>query len=252
MKLLSHLLKLVLIAFLFSSCYDAVQKIDFAENGGGKVIYSIDFSKGITMMKVFIPDSIQQSPDFKKSIDTSVTMFEVMPDSVKRIKDEQSLKMYKNTVMNAQMDMASNKLKIIFTSDASTEKDMTFRLKNFEKELSESGSFMGGSGSQNMTGGMSPIDVNYFIYDYKKGYFKRSVDTAAFSKNLKQNASMYDMIKDAGLDATFTLDLNFPKAVKKCKSSKVVLSKDKKNATLKYSLKEAIKDPSIMEIEIEY
>lgn len=204
------------------------------------------------MMKVFIPDSIQQSPDFKKSIDTSITMLQAMPDSIKRTKDAESLEMYKNTMMNAQMDMANNKLKIVFSGDATTEKALIFRLKNFEKELSESGSFMGNSGNQNMTGGMSPIDVNYFIYDYRKGYFKRSVDTAVFSKNIAQNASMYDMIKDAGLDANFTLDLNFPKAVKKCKSSKVILSKDKKNATLKYSLKEAIKDPSIMEIEVEY
>ncbi|MCO4292752.1 hypothetical protein NF867_07755 [Solitalea sp. MAHUQ-68] len=251
MKFLRLITFLFAISFSLTSCYDAVQKIQFKENGGGNMSYSIDFSKGLSMMKAFIPDSIQQSPDFSKKIDTSFTLIEVMPDSLKKTKSKETLQMLSATRLNMQMDMVNNQFKVEFNGASNSEADLRYRLQNFDKELSVGDNFPGGN--KDLAGGASSgLSTDYFIYEYKKGYFKRIVDTAAFNKSLAQNAAIYEMIKSSGLDANFVLELMFPKSVKKYKSALLTLSNDKKVATVKYSMKDAMKNPSIMEVEVEY
>ncbi|POY38931.1 hypothetical protein C3K47_00050 [Solitalea longa] len=239
------------ISFLLTSCYDAVQKIQFTENGGGNTSYSIDFSKGLAMVKAFIPDSIQQSPDFSKKVDTTFTLIDVMPDSLKKTKSEEALRMLSATIINMNMDMASNQFKVEFKGTSNNEAELRYRLQNLDKELSATDNIAGGA--KGLAGGASSgLNTDYFIYEYKKGYFKRTVDTAAFNRSLAQNSAIYEMMQGSGLDANFVLEMMFPKSVKKYKSTLLTLSSDKKVATLKYSMKEAIKTPSIMNVEIEY
>ncbi|UKJ07851.1 hypothetical protein [Solitalea lacus] len=250
MKAIKLLALFCSFTILLTSCYDSVQRIEFKDNGGGTIAYSIDFSKGIGMLKAFIPDSVQQSVSFSRKIDTTVTMIETVPDSVKKQKSEDALKMLASTTMKAQVDMMNNLMKINFNGQASNEKELRFWLQNFDKEASFGGAMPAG-GAQ-FSGNTSGLTSDYFTYEYRKGYFKRKVDTVLFRNNMKQNEAVYDMVNNAGMDANFTLELIFPKPIKRYNASNMTVSGNKKSGVLKYSMKEAIINPQIMNVEVEF
>lgn len=93
---------------------------------------------------------------------------------------------------------------------------------------------------------------DYYSYEVTPHKFYRIIDKAKFNAFLKKTQSTFAMAKAMLIDMPYKIVLNFAKPVKKINNSKAVLSADRKHVTLVTNMDEVMKDPSVMNLKIDF
>ena len=96
------------------------------------------------------------------------------------------------------------------------------------------------------------VGQDYYSYEVTPHKFYRIIDKVKFNAFLKKTQSTLSMAKAMLIDMPYKIVLNFTKPVKKMDNSKAVLSADRKHVTLITNMDEVIKNPSVMNLKIDF
>ena len=93
---------------------------------------------------------------------------------------------------------------------------------------------------------------DYYSYEVTPHKFYRIIDKTKFNAFLKKTQSTFAMAKAMLIDMPYKVVLNFAKPVKKVSNSKAIVSADRKHVTLITNMDAVIKDPSVMNLKIDF
>jgi hypothetical protein len=93
---------------------------------------------------------------------------------------------------------------------------------------------------------------DYYSYEITPHRFYRIVDKIKFNAFLKKTKSTFMMAKAMLIDMPYKVVLNFAKPIKKLNNPKAVLSADRRSITLVTNMDEVIKNPSVMNLKIDF
>jgi len=93
---------------------------------------------------------------------------------------------------------------------------------------------------------------DYYSYEVTPHKFYRIIDKKKFNDFLKKTASTFAMAKAMLIDMPYKVVLNFATPVKKVNNPKAILSPDRKRVTLVADMEDVIKDPSVMNLKIDF
>ena len=93
---------------------------------------------------------------------------------------------------------------------------------------------------------------DYYDYDVTPHKFYRIIDKIKFNSFLKKSASTLAMAKAMLIDMPYKVVLNFAKPVKKVSNPKAIVSADKRTVTLVTEMSEVIKNPTVMNLQIDF
>ena len=93
---------------------------------------------------------------------------------------------------------------------------------------------------------------DYYLYEISPHKFYRIIDKVKFKAFLKKTGSTFAMAKAMLIDMPYKVILNFAKPVKKLNNPKAILSADRKRVTLETTMDDVIKNPSLMNLKIDF
>ena len=93
---------------------------------------------------------------------------------------------------------------------------------------------------------------DYYSYVITPHKFYRIIDKAKFNAFLKKTQSTFAMAKAMLIDMPYKVILNFAKPVKKLNNPKAILSADRRKVTLITNMDDVIKNPSLMNLKIDF
>lgn len=237
--------------FLFLSISILLTGCQFSENlyinedGTGKMSLVFD---GSELMKMG-GDSTKTS---EKAIDSIIVFKEFLKekkDSIAQlsVEEQESLKSLENFTMHTKIDPESQEMKV----------DMFTDFKNIE-ELQDVMAAMGkanslGKGEEDEDNPFSTFGNNTATemeYSFKKGVFKRKATIV--NKELHQQT--IDSIGEAEMmfaSSSYVLNYHFPRPIKSVSNENALFSADKKSLKLEISFLEYLKNPEILNLEVE-
>ncbi|NNU33086.1 hypothetical protein HK413_00790 [Mucilaginibacter sp. S1162] len=153
------------------------------------------------------------------------------------------------------MDLQKNIMKMSVTHSAKNAAELQYYLEHFSKmpmgnqfgAATKSSAQARGFDAQQLVAGQ-----DYYKYEVTPHKFYRIVDKVKFNAFLKKTQSTLSMAKAMLIDMPYKVVLNFAKPVKKVNNSKAILSADRRKVTLITTMDDAIKDPSIMNLKIDF
>ncbi len=121
MKKFTYLL-LLLCSFLLTSCFEIVEEIDVKKNGSGTAKTVIDMSQMMSMMGMFMPDSVKESMNMATMFEKEIARYE----SIKGLSNinVQEEKEYAYSISFDFKDMASLNKAMESTSDEESTSSM--------------------------------------------------------------------------------------------------------------------------------
>ena len=93
---------------------------------------------------------------------------------------------------------------------------------------------------------------DYYRYDVTPHKFYRIIDKVKFSAFLKKTQNTLVMAKAMLIDMPYKVMLNFAKPVKKVNNPRAIVSADRRHVTLVTNMDDLIKDPTIMDLKIDF
>lgn len=252
-KLYSFVLFFILLNF--TSCVDIEERYDFKADGSCRVVYGFDMSRAISVFKNLVSDSLTQSPQFNIVKDTTLNFLAAVPDSLELKLTKDELAMAAITDLSIKMDLKNSLMKMNITHLAKNAAELQYYLQHFSK-LSNTGQLdVVAKGNQQVKGFDAQQLVtgqDYYQYEVTPHKFYRIVDKAKFNAFLKKTQNTLGMAKAMLIDMPYKVVLNFAKPVKKVNNSKAIVSADRRKVTLSTTMDDAIKDPSIMNLKIDF
>jgi hypothetical protein len=246
---------LFLILLNLTSCVDIEERYDFKADGSCNVIYGFDMGRAIAVFKNLVSDSVKQTSQFNMVKDTTLSFLAAVPDSVERKLSKDELAMAAATNLSIKMDLQNNSMKMSITHSAKNAADLQYYLDHFSK-LSTSGQLDAvAKGNQQVKGFDAQQLVSgqdYYEYEVTPHKFYRIINKTKFNAFLKKTQSTLGMAKAMLIDMPYKLVLNFAKPVKKVNNAKAIVSADRRKVTLITNMDDAIKDPSIMNVKIDF
>ncbi len=253
------LLFLAVAATTLTSCLDTVEEFTIAADGSGTYHSTIDMSGMMEMMETMAAMDNSGNNDFSKisdkDVDSSIHLAPFV-DTASDLTAEQ-----KRLFRDAEMSVKINKKEKIFKMG------MLYPFKSLEDvnriiALSAEGKGVGMHNKSNKANnpmaamgddGKMPAGSDYFIVTFKDGLVERKIDEkklAEFKSNpeMQQMPEMEGMLEGISYKTVFKL----PRPVKNIVGEKVVLSEDKKTATIKSTLADLINNPGDLAFKIEY
>ena len=238
----------------FSSCFDIEEKFDFKPNGSCNVVYNFDMSSAISVLKNLMPDSIKDTPQFSVAKDTTLNFFSALPDSTRLKMTPGEAAMAKSSNLSVKMNLKKNFMKVGISHQAKDAADLQYYLQHLSKmSIDKQLSPVGGkneSGSLNAQQLVAGED--YYSYEITEHKFYRIIDKAKFNAFLKKTQSAFAMAKAMLIETPYKLVLNFAKPVKKVNNSKAIVSADHKTVTLVTNMDDVMKNPSIMNLKVDF
>ncbi|MFD2146462.1 hypothetical protein [Mucilaginibacter antarcticus] len=200
-------------------------------------------------------DSLKQTQQFNMVMDTSLSFLAVMPDSVKNKLTAADLAMASGTDLSVKMDLNKSLMKMSVTHTAPTAEKLQSYLENLSKisldrefdAVVKNSRPAGSFDAQQLVAGQ-----DYYDFEITPNKFYRVVNKSKFNTFLKKTQSTLAMAKAMLIDMPYKVVLNFAKPVKKVNNAKAVVSADRRRVTLITTMDEAIKDPSIMNLKIDF
>jgi len=238
-----------------SSCVDVVEHYDFKADGSCKVAYTFDMGQAVSVLMNLMTDSIKATPQFNAARDTTLNFYSAMPDSTQQRMTIDQVNLAKSSNLSVQMNLPKNIMKISISHDAKNAADLQYYLQNISKiesqsnihTVSKADKNLNGFDAQQLLGGQ-----DYYAYEVTPHKFYRIIDKAKFNAFLKKTQSTFAMAKAMLIDMPYKVVLNFAKPVKKLYNSKAVLSADHKHVILQTNMEEIIKNPSVMNLKIDF
>lgn len=260
-----------------TSCVDIEEHYDFKPDGSCTVAYGFDMSRALSVLNVLISDSVRATPQFSLAKDTSLNYFSTLPDSVVSKMSAEDINTAKNSSLHINMDLTKNKMKVNLDYHAKTPADLVYYLQHvsaFSVKVPQ-GEFIDPKQKNivefhdpNEKVVLKPEDFkdikndykgelllggqDYYTYEITDHKFSRTINKSKFSKFLKSAGSRLVMAKAMLIDMPYKMVMRFAKPVKKIDNSKAILSADRMQVTLVTSMDEVIKNPALMNLQVDF
>ncbi len=246
---------ILLVLVCFTSCVDVEEHYDFKADGSCKVAFGFDMSRAVSVLMNLMSDSVKETPQFAMVKDTSLNFYSALPDSIQQKMSLDEINLAKSSNLSVQMNLRKNLMKISIGHEAKNAADLQYYLKNISKIESHSNL---NSVTKN-SNGVKDFDTrqlfsgqDYYAYEVTPHKFYRIVDKAKFNAFLKKTQSTFAMAKAMLIEMPYKVVLNFAKPIKKINNPRAVLSADRKRVVLQTNMDEIIKNPSVMNLKIDF
>ncbi|MEO6499919.1 MAG: hypothetical protein ABIN95_12925, partial [Mucilaginibacter sp.] len=209
----------------------------------------------ITVLKNLMTDSIASTPEFSMAKDTTLNFYSALPDSIKLIMSPEDIALAKTSDLSVKMDLKKSMMKVNVSHIAKDAADLEYYLKNISKISmnSQLGAITKNSQQAKSMGSQSLIaGQDYYTYEITPTRFRRIIDKIKFNAFVKKTQSTLVMAKAMLIDMPYKVVLNFARPVKSVNNPKAVLSADRKSVTLETDMDEIIKNPAIMNLQIDF
>lgn len=244
MKIFKKLIALIVVTVALVGC-QFTETLVLNEDGTGTMAISMDLSE----MMAFSGEMAQDSTFIKQ--DTVVSfkdLLEQKKDSIAQLPmtEQKRLKAMENYKMRMVTDPETNKMVIDVFTDFKNISEANDLMKGFEQSQNV---IPGGSSGSDEEKKDEP-EVIGVSYSYAKGKFKRD----AFIKDIKAHKTQVDSLKNAEAfmtGITYKIKYTFPKKIKKSSVKDATFSLDGKTLEMQRSFIEYIKNPDILDIEVE-
>ena len=238
-----------------SSCVDVEERYDFKADGSCNVVYSFDMGKAVSVLINLISDSVKDTPQFSLVKDTTLNFYAALPDSTQQKMTMEETNMAKTSSLSVKMDLKKSIMKVSVNHLAKNAADLDYYLKHLSKismssqlnKVTKNDKQHGGFDAQQLVAG-----EDYYSYEISPHKFYRVIDKDKFNAFLKKTQSTLSMAKAMLIDMPYKVILNFAKPVKKVSNSKAIVSADRKRVTLTTNMDDVIKNPSVMNLKIDF
>ncbi|MGZ3752877.1 MAG: hypothetical protein ACXVB0_02465 [Mucilaginibacter sp.] len=243
-----------LVLVCFTSCVDVEEHYDFKADGSCKVAYTFDMSKAVSVLMNLMSDSVKATPQFAIVKDTTLNFYSALPDSTQQKMTLEQVNLAKSSSLSIKMDLKKNLMKISIDHQAKNAADLQYYLQNISKIESHSNlkSVTNNSNGKDFDAQQLISGQDYYAYEVTPHKFYRIVDKAKFNAFLKKTQSTFAMAKAMLIEMPYKVILNFSKPVKKINNPKAVLSADRKRVILQTNMDEIMKNPSVMNLKIDF
>ncbi|MBL4678352.1 MAG: hypothetical protein JKY70_19445 [Mucilaginibacter sp.] len=250
---------LVLIVLLgFSSCVDIEEHYDFQDNGSCKVVYGFDMSKAVSILMNLMTDSIRATPQFSLTKDTTLNFYDALPDSSAAKLSPEEIAMAKSSDLSVQMDLNKSIMRVNMSHVAKSAADLQYYLQHISTvsvntpraDLLDPKNANKSSNAFSMQRFVAGQD--YYIYEVTPHSFSRIIDKIKFGKFLQKTKSTMAAAKAMLIDMPYKVVMNFAHPVKKVSNPKAILSADRKKITLVTNMDDVMKDPSVMNLKVDF
>ena len=247
---------ILFLAFVFlSSCVDVEEHYDFKADGSCKVAYTFDMGKAVSVLMNLMSDSLKASPQFAVAKDTTLNFYSALPDSTQQKMTLDQVNLAKSSNLSVQMNLPKNMMKVSISHQAKDAADLQFYLQNISKIESKSNLNSVSKNSSNVKGFDAQQLISgqdYYAYEVTPHRFYRIIDKAKFNAFLKKTQSTLSMAKAMLIDMPYKVVLNFARPVKKVNNPRALVSADRKRVILQTNMDEIIKDPTVMNLKIDF
>ena len=243
------------LLILFSSCVDIEEHYDFKADGSVNVVYGFDMSKAVSVLMNLMSDSIRATPQFSMIKDTTLNFYSALPDSTQIKMNLDEINMAKSSNLTVKMDLKKSIMKVSINHLAKNAADLQYYLQHISKismnsqlnAVTKNNTEPRGFDAQQLVEGQ-----DYYNYEVTPHKFYRIIDKVKFNAFLKKSQSTLTMAKAMLIDMPYKIVLNFAKPVKKINNPKAIVSADRKHVTLVTDMDEVIKNPSVMNLKIDF
>ena len=239
----------------FSSCVDIEEHYDFKADGSCNVVYGFDMSSAVSVLMNLMSDSVRATPQFSMVKDTSLNFYSALPDSTQQKMTFDEANMAKSSNLAIKMDLKKSIMKVSINHFAKNSADLKYYLQHISKismsdqlnAVTKNNKDSKSFDAQELVAGQ-----DYYSYEITPHKFYRVIDKAKFNVFLKKTQSTLAMAKAMLIDMPYKIVLNFAHPVKKINNSKAMLSADRKRVILITNMDEMIKNPSVMNLKIDF
>ncbi|GAA4311051.1 hypothetical protein GCM10023149_05930 [Mucilaginibacter gynuensis] len=231
------------------------ERYDFKVDGSCNVVYGFDMSRAVSVLMNLMTDSIKATPDFAAKKDTTLNFYSAMPDSIQQTMDSSEVKLAKTSDLSVKMDLKKNLMRVSVNHVAKNTADLEYYLKNISKiSMNSQLAAITKNTGQTKTNDAQQLITgqDYYTYEITPSRFSRIIDKIKFNAFLKRTQSTLVMAKAMLIDMPYKLVLNFAKPVKRVNNPKAVLSADRKRVTLETDMDEVIRNPAVMNLQIDF
>ncbi len=250
-----HYLILFFVLLCFSSCVDIEERYDFKPDGSCNVVYGFDMSSAVSVLMNLMTDSVRATPQFSIVKDTTLDFYSALPDSTQQKMTVEEADMAKSSNLSIKMDLKKNIMKVSVNHHAKNSADLEYYLKHLSK-MSMNSRLNGVTKTDNNPKGFDAQKLlageDYYSYEITPHKFYRIIDKVKFNAFLKSTQSTFAMAKAMLIDMPYKVVLNFAKPVKKVNNAKAILSADRKRVTLITNMDDVMKNPSLMNLKIDF
>ncbi len=246
---------LFFVLLCLSSCVDIEEHYDFKPDGSCNVLYSFDMSSAVSVLMNLMTDSIRETPQFSIVKDTTLNFYSALPDSTQQRMTLEEANMAKGSTLSVKMDLQKNIMKVGINHVAKNSADLAYYLKHLSK-MSLNDQLNSVAKNRKPTGGFDAQQLvageDYYSYEITPHKFYRVIDKAKFNAFLKKTSSAFSMAKAMLIDMPYKVVLNFAKPVKSVHNPKAIVSADRKRVTLVTNMDDVMKNPSVMNLKIDF
>lgn len=165
------------------------------------------------------------------------------------------IELAKSSDLTVNMNLKKSIMKVAVNHTAKNAVDLKYYLQNVSKiAMNSQISALSNSPKTNKALDAKEMVVgqDYYSYEITPHRFYRIVDKIKFNAFLKKTKSTFMMAKAMLIDMPYKVVLNFARPIKKLNNSKAILSADKRSVTLVTNMDEVIKNPSVMNLKIDF
>jgi hypothetical protein len=250
-----YFLILFFVLIGLSSCVDIEEHYDFKADGSCNVVYGFDMSSAVSVLMNLMTDSVKETPQFSLVKDTTLNFYTALPDSTQQKMSLEESNMAKSSNLAIKMDLKKSIMKVSINHFSKNSADLEYYLKHLSK-ISMSNPLNKVTKNDKQTKAFDAQQLlageDYYLYEITPHKFYRVVDKAKFNAFLKKTQSTFAMAKAMLIDMPYKVILNFSKPIKKINNPKAILSADRKKVTLITNMDDVIKNPSLMNLKIDF
>jgi len=246
---------LLLMMLCFTSCVDIEERYDFKLDGSCNVVYGFDMGRAVSVLMNLMTDSVKATPQFGMVKDTTLNFYSALPDSTQRKMTAEEISMAQSSSLAVKMDLKKSVMKVSINHVAKNAADLQYYLQHISKlsmgnqlnNVAKNAKTANNFDAQQLVAG-----PDYYSYEVTPHKFYRIIDKTKFKEFLKKTSSTLAMAKAMLIDMPYKVVLNFAKPVKKVNNPKAVVSADRKRVTLTADMNDVIKNPSVMNLQIDF
>ena len=245
----------LLLLLILPSCVDIEEQYDFKSDGACNVRYGFDMSKAVSVLMNLMTDSVRETPQFAMVKDTTLNFYNALPDSISRKMNAEETRMAQGSDLSINMDLKRNVMKVSIRHEAKDAADLQYYLQHLSSiSMNSQLNNVASNNSQVKNFDAQPLisGQSYYNYQITPHKFARVIDKDKFNNFLKKAGNKFAMAKAMLIDMPYKVILNFAKPVKKVNNPKAIVSADRRKVTIETSMDEVIKNPALMNLEVDF
>jgi len=218
-------------------------------------VYGFDMGSAVSVLMNLMSDSVKATPQFSLVKDTTLNFYTALPDTTQLKMSVEEANMAKSSNLSIKMDLKKSIMKVSVNHLAKNSADLEYYLKHISK-ISMNSQLKSISKEEKQPLGFDAQQLvageDYYTYEITPHKFYRVIDKAKFNAFLKKTSSAFSMAKAMLIDMPYKVILNFAKPVKKVNNPKAIVSADRRRVTLITNMDDVMKNPSLMNLKIDF